>query len=212
VWGHRGFVQALAFSPDGKTAASASDDSTVLMWDVAALRGRPAPPAVLTGGELEALWTDLGGDDAVKAFAARGALAAAPAQSLPLLKDVLKPVPAVDEARLKRLLKELDDDDFTTRERATTELEKLAGAAEAELRKALEGKPSAEVRERLKKVLDATGTGPSPERLRQERALEVLESVGSPAARKLLEELAKGAPAAPLTREARAALDRMGGH
>jgi RNA polymerase sigma factor (sigma-70 family) len=210
VWGHRGFVTAVAFASDGKTAASVSDDSTALLWDVASLRGSPARPAPPGAAELETLWTDLLGDDAVRAFAARGTLAGSPKQALPLLKGVLRPVPTVEPARLKRLLKELDDDDFDTRERATAELEKLTGLVDAELRQALEGATSAELRERLKKVLDAAKRGPSPEALRQTRALEVLEAMGTPEAKSLLQELAKGAAQAELTREARAALTRLG--
>jgi WD40 repeat protein len=209
VWGHRGFVQALAFAPGGKTAISASDDSTVLVWDVAALRGTPAAPEAVSAIELETLWTDLQGEDAARAYLARGRLAAAPQQALPLLKGALRPVPTLDSERLARLLKQLDDDDFARREEATAELEKLAGSAEAELRKALEGTTTAEVRERLKKVLEGEGRGPSAERLRQDRALEVVEGMGTPEAKKLLEQLAKGAAQAWLTREARAALDRL---
>jgi hypothetical protein len=50
---------------------------------------------------------------------------------------------------------------------------------------------------------------PSPNRLRGLRALQVLEDVGTPEARKVLESLADGAAGAPLTRDAKAALERL---
>ena len=53
-------------------------------------------------------------------------------------------------------------------------------------------------------------SGLSGERLRIVRAIEVLEHTASPDARQLLTTLAAGAPAALQTREAKAALQRLG--
>jgi hypothetical protein len=50
-----------------------------------------------------------------------------------------------------------------------------------------------------------------PESARALRCVEALEHIGSEGARQALEGLARGAPGAPLTLEAKAALRRLGG-
>jgi len=67
-----------------------------------------------------------------------------------------------------------------------------------------------EKKERIERLLDLLkGKGPNLEAVRPTRALELLERVGTPEAKQVLEELAKGDPDAPLTREARATLQRL---
>jgi RNA polymerase sigma factor (sigma-70 family) len=212
VEGHQGALMALAFAPGGRTLISGGADTTVLVWD---LTGRQAGgrlrPAELTDADLEAAWSDLAGEDAARAYHSVWTLAAAPGPVLPLLRGALKPVSAVDAARLRRLVVELDDDDFEVRERATKALESAGDQAEAELRKALDGKPSAELRQRADHLLGRLKpNADSAERRRAARALEALEDMGTAEARQLLEALAKGAPEARLTREAKAALERLG--
>jgi hypothetical protein len=119
-------------------------------------------------------------------------------------------VPEPDAQQVQRWLADLDSSDFTLRETAGRELEKFGGAVEKPLRKALEGKPSPEATRRLDTLLaHATELLPTGERLRQRRALRVLERLDSPAAREVLEALARGAAGAALTRETKAARERL---
>jgi hypothetical protein len=208
--GHRGEVGVLTFAPEGRRLTSGAADGTLLVWDVTGrLRGGRLGPAEFTAGELEGAWTDLGAADSARAYRAIWGLAAAPRQALPLLKDVLRPV-QIDEARLGRLIGQLDDDDFATRERASDELAKLGDAAEPALRQAAARAASAEMLQRVRQLLEKLDApNPSAERVRQSRALEVLEQMCTPEARQLLEALAKGAPAARQTADAKGALERQ---
>jgi WD40 repeat protein len=204
--GHQGGVGPLAFSADGRLLASSSPDAPVFVWDVTGTAGRrPAP--LLTAKERGRLWEALAGADAAVAFQAMRRLAARPDESVPLLRERLRPAAANDTEGVRRLLRDLDADDFATRERATAELSRMAERIEGTLREARAG-ASAEARRRLDQVLSGV-KGPSPERLRQGRAVEVLEWVGTPSARGVLHALAGGAADARLTRDAQAALRRL---
>jgi WD40 repeat protein len=204
--GHEGEVVSVAFSPDGRLLAASSSDAPVYTWDVtgAFAPSRPAP----TAAELGRCWDELAGADAEAAFRAIRRLAGSPGAAVPFLRERLKPVAAVPPERLRRLLADLDGDDFAARRRAAAELEALADIAAPELRKALGGVASAEVRRALQKALDGLDS-PTPERLRAVRAVEALEWAGTPGAARLLDELARGAQGATLTAEAAAARDRL---
>jgi hypothetical protein len=64
------------------------------------------------------------------------------------------------------------------------------------------------VRQRLEGIVASLAL-PAGERLRELRAVEVLERIGDAEARRLLEALSRGAPDARLTRDARAVLGRL---
>jgi hypothetical protein len=161
---------------------------------------------------LEKLWADLGSRDPVTAERVMAQLAARSLQTVPFLRERLRPVSVPDPCRVARWLSELDSDAFATRERATQELEKLAEVAEPALNEALGKSPSLEARRRIKGLLEgvtAERFNPSADRRRAVRGVEVLERVRDAGARELLGILAQGAPKAQLTVEARAALDRL---
>ncbi len=197
----------FAFSPDGKTLLSGSNDTTILIWDVA--RQQEGRLDRLSETELQRLWRDLAGD-AGQADRAIWQLAAAPEEAVPYLEEHVHPIAAVAPERLTRLVADLDSDQFTVRDKAMHELEELGELAGAALRKALAAKPSLETRRRIEELLaKLRGPLPAGERLRSLRAVEVLEHAGTEPARRVLTRLASGAPEGRLTREAKGALQRL---
>jgi WD40 repeat protein len=207
--GHRRPIRSLAFSPDGKSLASGSWDTSVLVWDMTALPPIQVPaPGELTAGDLHRLWADLASVEATQGSSAINALAAAPKQALPLLSKQLRP--ALDPERVGRLITDLGSPRFAVRQKALAELVRLGEAAEAGLRRALAERPALEMRRRIEELLkDIDEKLPSSELLRALRAVEVLERIGGPEARKTLQTLAEGVAEARLTREAKATLKRL---
>ncbi len=209
--GHESEPFRIAFSPDGKFVASAASDAPIFVWDVEGCYGKPPSAVPFAEGEGKGLWDALDSADAAAAFGAMRQLLARPGPAVALLRQHLRPAPAIDEKTLQGLLEELDAADFAAREKASKDLEALADRAAPLLRKALAGNASAEARRRIPPLLEAAAPA-APERRREVRAVEVLERLGTGGARELLAALAGGDKEALLTREARAALGRLAGH
>ncbi|MBI3762396.1 MAG: hypothetical protein HY260_11120, partial [Chloroflexi bacterium] len=111
---------------------------------------------------------------------------------------------------LRRLIADLDSDQFKVREAATKRLIELDDLALAAIRAAVAAKPSLEMQRRLEKILtDYSGLVKTAEGRRQHRAVRVLGMLASTDAREVLALLAKGAQSARTTQEAQATLQRL---
>jgi RNA polymerase sigma factor (sigma-70 family) len=199
-------VTSLIFSPDGRTLYSGGGDTTVLAWDVYAppgRRGRQVSP--------QECWKALADSDAAAAYDAICQLRAAPTEAVRCLERQLAPAPAVQRNQVARLVANLDSDEFAVRRQAAEALLRHGEAAVPLLRKALADATSPEVRRSLTDVLLQLEEQ-TPVLLRQLRAVEVLEHIGTPASRAVLSELAAGAAGARQTEAAQAALGRMAQH
>jgi WD40 repeat protein len=209
--GHQAQVNSVAFGVDGRTILSASVDCTALVWDLwAVLRTEHRLVEALGPKELNRLWDELGDPKSSVGLRAVHTLVEAPKEAAQFLKDRLKPEPARDLARIRRLIADLDDDRFVAREGASQELAKLGVLAEPELRQALRDGGSVERSTRVEAILSALNPhAATPGRLRQMRAVQTLEYINSPESRRLLETLAEGETLAGQTSDARGALKRL---
>jgi WD40 repeat protein len=209
--GHSGAVNAVAVASNGKTAVSASADTTALVWDLARVV-RPAPAVkFLTADQRDTRWQELLTGNAAQAFTAICELSASPKETLALIKEQVQPAPAVDSKRIEQLIADLDNDQFKVRQQANAELLKLDERVVPLIDKVLATNPPLETKKRLDDLRkQLAGVLLRGERLRMIRAVEVLERIGTPEARQLLQTLADGAPGALLTTTAQTALQRLG--
>ncbi len=213
------WINSVSFSPDGTILLAYRKsfskmghgiDKTFL-WRLTGER-KPAPTTPLSARELETLWVGLADADAGIAYRAIVTLIAAPEQAVKFLGSRSRLLSAPHQ-RVVRLLANLDADEFTVREKASAELAKMGEAVKPLLRQALRRQSSPEVRLRLNLLLDQMRTSDSGgELLRGVRAVEVLETVGTPEARAVLKALSTETPRTWLTDESVAALQRLARH
>lgn len=168
---------------------------------------------------LENVWEDLASKSGTRARLAGETLARAPRETAPYLKRHVRPAIPPDRdaaARARKLLADLDSDEFAVRQKATDELEKLghdAVPASAfiprlllSLRERLTEDPPLEVRCRVEQILERLAS--RDELVRSLRAVRVLDAIGTAEARQVLEMLANGERSASATQAAREALNR----
>ncbi len=207
VAGHRDMVLSLAVPNDVRHMVSGSKDTTALLWDVGLFHGSKQS---LTVEERNKAWEALTDPDGKNAYEAMAKLARDSSGFVELARSQLKPALAGPSATdLAPIFHDLDSKSFAKREAASAALEKHGEAAMAIVRRRLETEKSAEARERLLRFLEKLdGPKSMPERWRRSRAVELLEHLGTPEAKALLEKLAKGGPAR-LTTDAASAVRRL---
>ncbi|MBO0698641.1 MAG: PQQ-binding-like beta-propeller repeat protein, partial [Zavarzinella sp.] len=196
--------QTIAFSPDGRRLATGHCEGSVLIWAV------PRPEAA----EVRDLWAAIGDTSPVAGRAGVERAVRDPA-ALKTLMERFRPPPEEPDPPVAARIADLDSDSYATREAASKKLRELGAKAEPALRRALAAARSAEARRRLEDILAAVApaveTLPVPaETLRGVRAIEVLERVGTPEARELLQAWADQGRDPRLAAETRSVLGRVG--
>jgi WD40 repeat protein len=198
----QGWNFSIAIAPDSRTLASGGADSTILLWDLTGHGNtKPAPPTVT---ELDKLWADLA-DDATKADRAHWTLTLSPQQSVPFLTQRLRPVLPANEKQVAILLMDLESKAIDVRQKAERALIDMGESAEAALRKSMANPLALELRRRVEQILEKRGN----DVLRQLRAIDTLEQIGTAETRGVLETLVKGTPNPRVAQTAEAALRRL---
>lgn len=209
--GHQGTVLNVVFAADNQTVITGSADTTAVVWDGKRFIKKEKALAVqLEAKQLDDLWNDLAAEP-TKGYLAVTALAAATKQVPAVIAERVKPANGFDLKKLDQMIVDLDSNKFDARQKATEDLEKLGDLAKPALEKVLAGQPALETRQRVERLLErlVTNAAPPADIVRAARAVWVLEKIGTPEAREVLQGLAKGAPGDKVTYEAETSLKRL---
>jgi hypothetical protein len=203
-------------SPDGKTLALLGGSGNVngkfsVYLTPFPILGDDTPPAKrLSEDDQRDLWKGLSSANLFRRRYVTKVFKLHAEQAVTLAAEKVKPTPAAVREQVVQLLKTLDDDDFRQRDAAVKKLRSLAFHFEPLLRATVDDGPSGEVRNRVQFVLGEISGQPLPADLLSDlRGIELLETLATSGARKLLQTLANGAPGARTTAAAAQALERM---
>ena len=207
--GHDGPVTGLVFTTDANRLVSSSQDGTALVWQV------PEHPLAVRTIELAPIDFDeafrlLGSTDAAQAQRGLAFLYLYPAEAVNQTRQRMPTPSGTAAAGLAKLVADLTNDDFSTREAALKTLEMIGGEAKPLLQEVARKSESPEARKLAGELLgkiDAPAHRPGD--LRILRLVEFLENLRTREARRLLETWARGPAGHRLTTEAAAAIERI---
>ncbi len=204
---HRNDVHRLAYTRDGRRLVSFSADLTGLVWDLSLSAGgqKQASPE-----QVRVAWDHLAGRDGAIVSKALATLAANPRAFLDMGAQRLAPARDPGRKAVERMIADLNSPRFAVRDKAYAELDQLGEDILGILHDCLKKGLSLEVSRRLERLVhEHDPANGSPKRLREMRALELLEYLATPDASQVVKNLANGAPHARLTLDAQAALRRI---
>jgi WD40 repeat protein len=211
-----GMVRALCPAPDGKSVAIGTSSGQLYTFSLTPPEWT-APKGKLGKEELALLWSDLASSDADKAIRAVWTLSSLPAQAVPLFVENVRLPPGRNvkpksEVESMRLIRELDNNDFLIREKASTTLEELGKDVETLLERSLGESKSEEMRTRIKKLLRLLEPWniKDAEVLRMMRVIWVLERIGGKDALEMMTRIAESGWESRVKTEAELARQRLG--
>jgi hypothetical protein len=193
-------LASVRMSPDMVSIATAATDGTILLWRMATANANATHHE-----SLEALCSRLA-SDAKESFPAVVALAHSGQRAIDLLSTRMSPP---DASAIDRLFADLDDDMLDRRQFAETRLGALRLNPSA-LEQLMVRTDSAEKRVRLARLLDrARREDSAPGNILELRGVYILERIGTPKARGIVDRLSQGSSFLRLTSESRSASARM---
>ena len=203
--GHTGAITSFAISPDGTELLSGSTDTTAMLWKIPPL---PKSDTKLTEEQTKQIWADLRDTDAAKAHKSlwKGTEDAKPTLAM-LERNVQLPT-APEAGAVRMLIADLSSNRFAVRQQAFGKLAAFDTLVVPVLKERLKAKPEQDEREQIEKLLKAAETW-TGDRLRELRAVQCVEMIATPDAKKLLDKWSQGPAEARLTKEAKLAGERL---
>lgn len=165
----------------------------------------------LSDATLRSLWSDLLIADDDKADKLAWHMATGHENTVRFLAGRFRAEQTYEADEVRRLIADLDSDRFATRQKAYETLRSMGSVVRTVVEEAVEQKVSAEVRSRLRRLLETWNEGVStdPELRRELRGVLVLQRIDRDAAIDLLKELGEGNRASLRAGAARKALEEV---